>query len=121
MLGLSLLALGLLKGNIPFIDTFVKMDSTVSNSNNAFSILFVLQKHSCGDYASGTNHTLPTYGYARMYSGVNTATFVKHITSQMLTKEGLNNLGDTVTTLAEIEGLEAHRNAVAIRLKDIRA
>ncbi|KAI9090554.1 histidine biosynthesis trifunctional-protein [Phlyctochytrium arcticum] len=76
---------------------------------------------SCGDYASGTNHTLPTYGYARMYSGVNTLTFVKHITSQTLTREGLNLLGDTVTTLAEIEGLEAHRNAVAIRLKDIRA
>ncbi|KAJ3329352.1 trifunctional histidinol dehydrogenase [Blyttiomyces sp. JEL0837] len=76
---------------------------------------------SCGDYASGTNHTLPTYGYARMYSGVNTHTFVKHITSQMLTKEGLDKLGDIVTTLAEIEGLEAHRNAVAIRLKDIRA
>ncbi|KAI9011115.1 histidine biosynthesis trifunctional-protein [Gaertneriomyces semiglobifer] len=76
---------------------------------------------SCGDYASGTNHTLPTYGYARMYSGVNTLTFVKHITSQMLTREGLDLLGDTVTTLAEIEGLEAHRNAVAIRLKDIRA
>ncbi|TPX69952.1 hypothetical protein SpCBS45565_g01988 [Spizellomyces sp. 'palustris'] len=76
---------------------------------------------SCGDYASGTNHTLPTYGYARMYSGVNTLTFVKHITSQMLTREGLDRLGDTVTTLAEVEGLEAHRNAVAIRLKDIRA
>lgn len=77
-------------------------------------------KNSCGDYASGTNHTLPTYGFARMYSGVNTHTFVKHITSQELTKEGLDRLGDTVTTLAEVEGLEAHRNAVAIRLKDIR-
>ncbi|KAI9325110.1 histidine biosynthesis trifunctional-protein [Zopfochytrium polystomum] len=76
---------------------------------------------SCGDYASGTNHTLPTYGYARMYSGVNTHTFVKHITAQTLTKDGLNRLGDVVTTLAEIEGLEAHRNAVALRLKDIRS
>ncbi len=75
---------------------------------------------SCGDYASGTNHTLPTYGYARMYSGVNTHTFVKHITSQTLTKEGLDSIGDAVTTLASIEGLEAHRNAVAIRLQDIR-
>jgi phosphoribosyl-ATP pyrophosphohydrolase/phosphoribosyl-AMP cyclohydrolase/histidinol dehydrogenase len=55
-----------------------------------------------------------------MYSGVNTDTFLKHITSQELTKEGLDLLGDTVTTLAEVEGLEAHRNAVAIRLKDIR-
>ncbi|KAJ3090330.1 trifunctional histidinol dehydrogenase [Quaeritorhiza haematococci] len=75
---------------------------------------------SCGDYASGTNHTLPTYGYARMYSGVNTTTFVKYITSQNLTSEGLDRLGDVVTTLAEIEELEGHRNAVAIRLKDIR-
>lgn len=75
---------------------------------------------SCGDYASGTNHTLPTYGYARMYSGVNTDTFLKHITSQKLTKEGLNGLGDIVTTLAAVEGLEAHRNAVACRIYDLR-
>lgn len=75
---------------------------------------------SCGDYASGTNHTLPTYGYSRMYSGVNTLTFVKHITSQQLTADGLNRLGDTVMRLAEIEGLEAHRNAVAIRIANIR-
>jgi len=76
---------------------------------------------SCGDYASGTNHTLPTYGYARMYSGVNTATFLKHITAQQISREGLDGIGDTVTTLAAVEGLEAHRNSVAIRLKDIRA
>ena len=55
-----------------------------------------------------------------MYSGVNTNTFVKHITSQNLTADGLDALGDTVMTLAECEGLEAHRNAVALRLKDIR-
>lgn len=55
-----------------------------------------------------------------MYSGVNTHTFLKHITSQTLTKEGLDAIGDAVVTLASIEGLEAHRNAVAIRLKDIR-
>ncbi|KAF9175079.1 trifunctional histidinol dehydrogenase [Mortierella sp. AD010] len=75
---------------------------------------------SCGDYASGTNHTLPTYGYARMYSGVNTDTFLKHITSQQLTRDGLDAIGDTVMRLAEIEGLEAHRNAVAVRINDIR-
>ncbi|KAJ2237552.1 trifunctional histidinol dehydrogenase [Coemansia sp. RSA 1722] len=74
---------------------------------------------SCGDYASGTNHTLPTYGFSRMYSGVNTATFVKHITAQELTREGLANIGETVMALAEVEELEAHRNAVAIRLRDI--
>ncbi|KAJ3120807.1 trifunctional histidinol dehydrogenase [Nowakowskiella sp. JEL0407] len=75
---------------------------------------------SCGDYASGTNHTLPTYGYARNYSGVNTNTFVKHITAQKLSREGLNNLGDTVAELAAVEGLDAHRNAVLVRLEDIR-
>ncbi|KAJ1554269.1 trifunctional histidinol dehydrogenase [Cladochytrium tenue] len=76
---------------------------------------------SCGDYASGTNHTLPTYGYARMYSGVSTDTFLKFITTQTLTRDGLDQLGDVVTALAAAEGLEAHRNAVAIRLRDIRA
>jgi phosphoribosyl-ATP pyrophosphohydrolase / phosphoribosyl-AMP cyclohydrolase / histidinol dehydrogenase len=75
---------------------------------------------SCGDYASGTNHTLPTYGYSRMYSGVNTHTFVKHITAQTLTSEGLDSIGDCVAMLAEVEGLQAHRNAILIRLKDIR-
>ncbi|KAG0171705.1 trifunctional histidinol dehydrogenase [Apophysomyces sp. BC1034] len=75
---------------------------------------------SFGDYASGTNHTLPTYGYSRMYSGVNTLTFVKHITSQELTADGLDRLADTVMRLAEIEGLEAHRNAVHVRVADIR-
>ncbi|KAJ2557543.1 trifunctional histidinol dehydrogenase [Coemansia sp. RSA 1933] len=74
---------------------------------------------SCGDYASGTNHTLPTYGFSKMYSGVNTATFLKHITSQELTRQGLANIGQTVMTLAEVEELEAHRNAVAIRLRDM--
>lgn len=75
---------------------------------------------SFGDYASGTNHTLPTYGYSRMYSGVNTNGFVKHITSQECTAEGMDLLGDTVMRLAEIEGLGAHRNAVAVRIADLR-
>ncbi|KAG0359010.1 histidinol dehydrogenase-domain-containing protein [Gamsiella multidivaricata] len=93
----------------------------VEQVNNAGSV-FVghFSPESCGDYASGTNHTLPTYGYARMYSGVNTDTFLKHITSQQLTRDGLDAIGDTVMRLAEIEGLEAHRNAVAVRINDIR-
>jgi histidinol dehydrogenase len=70
----------------------------------------------CGDYASGTNHTLPTNGFARQFSGVNTLSFQKHITSQELTKEGLKRLGPVVITLAEREGLEAHANAVRVRL-----
>ncbi|MCY7310752.1 MAG: histidinol dehydrogenase [Chitinophagaceae bacterium] len=73
---------------------------------------------SVGDYASGTNHTLPTNGYAAMYSGVSSDSFVKKITYQELTKEGLENIGYTVMTMAAAEGLDAHKNAVAIRLKN---
>src|SRR6056297_3268439 len=71
---------------------------------------------SMGDYASGTNHTLPTYGYARMYSGVSLHSFQKFITMQTISKEGLQKLGPIVETLAEVEGLHAHRNAVSLRL-----
>ncbi|TVR15709.1 MAG: histidinol dehydrogenase [Balneolaceae bacterium] len=74
---------------------------------------------SMGDYASGTNHTLPTYGYARMYSGVSLQSFQKFITMQKVNKTGLRNLGPTVETLAGIEGLEAHKQAVSIRLKKL--
>ena len=73
---------------------------------------------SVGDYASGTNHTLPTNGYAAMYSGVSLDSFVKKITYQQLTKEGLENIGNTVMTMAAAEGLDAHKNAVAVRLKN---
>ncbi|MBK9464553.1 MAG: histidinol dehydrogenase [Chitinophagaceae bacterium] len=73
---------------------------------------------SAGDYASGTNHTLPTNGYAAMYSGVSLDSFVKRITYQQLTKEGLQNIGNTVMTMATAEGLDAHSNAVAVRLKN---
>lgn len=72
---------------------------------------------SAGDYASGTNHTLPTNGYAAMYSGVSLDSFVKKITYQQLTKEGLQQIGPTVMTMAAAEGLDAHKNAVTIRLK----
>ncbi len=72
---------------------------------------------SAGDYASGTNHTLPTNGYAAMYSGVSLDSFVKKITFQELTKEGLINIGNTVMAMAAAEGLDAHQNAIALRLK----
>jgi histidinol dehydrogenase len=71
---------------------------------------------SVGDYASGTNHTLPTYGYARMYSGVSLDSFVKRMTVQSLSYEGLQVLGPTVAKMAEVEGLDAHRRAVTLRL-----
>jgi histidinol dehydrogenase len=69
-----------------------------------------------GDYASGTNHTLPTNGFAKAYSGVSLDSFYKKITFQQLTKQGLQNISKTVTTLADAEGLQAHANAVSIRL-----
>jgi len=72
---------------------------------------------SVGDYASGTNHTLPTNAYARMYSGVSVDSFVKKITFQKLTKEGLNSIANTVEKMAEAEGLSAHARAVSIRTK----
>ena len=72
---------------------------------------------SVGDYASGTNHTLPTNGYAAMYSGVSVDSFAKKITFQKLSKQGLENIGNAVMEMATAEGLDAHKNAVAIRLK----
>ena len=71
---------------------------------------------SAGDYATGTNHTLPTNGYAKAYSGVSTDSFLKKITFQKLSKEGLEQISKTVEVMAEAEGLEAHANAVRVRL-----
>ena len=73
---------------------------------------------SAGDYASGTNHTLPTSGWARAFSGVNTDSFLRKITYQEISREGLSALGGTIMTMAANEGLDAHRNAVAIRLAE---
>jgi len=70
---------------------------------------------SAGDYASGTNHTLPTNGAARVYSGVSVASFTKTITFQRLSEDGIRNLGPTIETMAAAEGLDAHKQAVAIR------
>ena len=74
---------------------------------------------SLGDYASGTNHTLPTYGYARNYSGVSVDSFVNKVTYQKATAQGIKNLGPAVEQMAAAEGLDAHKNAVSIRLKSI--
>ncbi len=75
---------------------------------------------SCGDYASGTNHTLPTNGFAKAYSGVSLDSFVKKITYQKITKEGLVNLGPHVQEMAESESLHGHANAVKVRLDSIK-
>lgn len=89
----------------------------VENAGSVF--VGALSPESCGDYSSGTNHTLPTYGYARQYSGVNTATFQKFITSQDVSKEGLKSIGKAVMALARVEGLEAHRRAVEVRMEKL--
>jgi len=75
-----------------------------------------LTPESAGDYASGTNHTLPTSAYARSYSGVSLDSFVKKITFQHISENGIRNLGPSIEVLAEIEGLQAHKNAVSVRL-----
>lgn len=93
-------------------------DELASKVVNAGSVF--IGNYSCesaGDYASGTNHTLPTNGYAKAYSGVSLDSFVKKITFQKLSKEGISNIGKTIERMAEAEGLDAHKNAVSIRLK----
>ena len=75
---------------------------------------------SAGDYASGTNHTLPTNGFSKAYSGVNLDSFLKSMTFQKISKEGLKNIGNAIEFMAEAEGLQAHKNAISIRLKDLQ-
>ncbi|MEG2510723.1 MAG: histidinol dehydrogenase, partial [Chryseobacterium sp.] len=97
------------------IENFENYIEKIQNAGSVF-----LGNYSCesaGDYASGTNHTLPTNGFAKNYSGVSLDSFVKKITFQNLSKEGLQNLGTTIELMAEAEGLFAHKNAVSIRLK----
>ncbi len=92
--------------------------SLINKVLNAGSVfLGHLTPESAGDYASGTNHTLPTSGFARSYSGVSVDSFVKKITFQHISEEGLQHIGSTVEILAELEGLHAHKNAVSIRKK----
>ncbi|HEU4496544.1 MAG TPA: histidinol dehydrogenase [Flavobacterium sp.] len=75
---------------------------------------------SAGDYASGTNHTLPTNGFAKNYEGVNLDSFLKSMTFQKITKEGIQSIGRAVEIMAEAEGLQAHKNAVTLRLEEIK-
>lgn len=88
---------------------------------NAGSVF--LGNYSCesaGDYASGTNHTLPTNGFSKAYSGVSLDSFVKKVTFQKLSKEGIQNIGKAIELMAEAEGLDAHKNAVTLRLKSFQ-
>jgi histidinol dehydrogenase len=88
----------------------------ITNAGSVFLGNFTPE--SAGDYASGTNHTLPTNGYAKAYSGVNLDSFLKKITFQEITQEGIRNLGPTIQILAENEQLEAHKHAVTLRIGD---
>ncbi|XCF05068.1 histidinol dehydrogenase [Tamlana crocina] len=96
-------------------------DLYVNGISNAGSVFIGnYTPESAGDYASGTNHTLPTNGFSKAYSGVNLDSFQKSMTFQKISKEGIFNIGETIELMAEAEGLQAHRNAVSIRLKDLK-
>ncbi|HEY5687150.1 MAG TPA: histidinol dehydrogenase [Yeosuana sp.] len=90
----------------------------ISNAGSVF--IGDYTPESAGDYASGTNHTLPTNGFSKAYSGVNLDSFLKSMTFQKISKVGLLNIGETIELMAEAEGLQAHKNAVSIRLKDLK-
>lgn len=123
----------LINGNqeaLDFINAYGAEHFIICSENESFFINGIINAgsvfignytpESAGDYASGTNHTLPTNGYSKAYSGVNLDSFLKSITFQKITKTGLQNIGKTIELMAEAEGLQAHKNAVSIRLKDIQ-
>ncbi len=103
-----------------FIVATKNNDFYLDNIENAGSVFIGnYTPESAGDYASGTNHTLPTNGFSKSYSGVNLDSFLKSITFQEISKEGIKRLGKSIEIMAEAEGLQAHKNAVTIRLKDL--
>ncbi len=93
----------------------------VENITNAGSVFIGnYTPESAGDYASGTNHTLPTNGFAKQYSGVNLDSFMKSMTFQRISEEGIQNIGPAIELMAEAEGLQAHKNAVTLRLNKLK-
>ena len=100
------------------VDNAEKVSDEIINAGSIF--LGNYTPESCGDYASGTNHTLPTNGHARAYSGVSLDSFVKKITVQHITAQGLKELGPIVETMAEAESLQAHKRAVSLRLSSLK-
>ena len=115
---------------LDFVNDYAPEHLIISTRNDEFFIdrienagsVFIgsFTPESAGDYASGTNHTLPTNGFAKAYSGVNLDSFTKSITYQKISEEGIQNIGKTIELMAEAEGLQAHKNAVSVRLKAIR-
>lgn len=106
--------------NILIISTnnYAAIADKITNAGSVF--LGEFTPESAGDYASGTNHTLPTNGWARSYSGVNLDSFLRKITFQEISKEGLKNIGPAIEIMAAAEELEAHKNAISLRLKEIK-
>ncbi|WP_026713622.1 histidinol dehydrogenase [Flavobacterium daejeonense] len=103
-----------------FIVCTANNDFYVDNIENAGSVFIGnYTPESAGDYASGTNHTLPTNGYAKNYSGVNLDSFMKSMTFQKISEKGIQNIGKAIEIMAEAEGLQAHKNAVTLRLKSL--
>ena len=96
---------------------YMELAKKVVNAGSVF--LGSLTPESAGDYASGTNHTLPTNGYAVAYNGVNLDSYNRKITFQHITKEGIESIGSTVELMAEAEGLDAHKNAMTVRMRPL--
>src|SRR5690606_22706216 len=108
-------------GPEPFIICTENEDYYINGIANAGSVFIGnYTPESAGDYASGTNHTLPTNGFSNAYSGVNLDSSLKSMTFQKISKEGLKNIGKAVELRGEAEGLQAHKSAVTIRLKDLK-
>lgn len=104
-----------------FIICSKKEDYFVNGIQNAGSVFIGnFTPESAGDYASGTNHTLPTNGFAKNYSGVNLDSFLKAVTFQKISEQGIKNIGNAIEIMAEAEGLQAHKNAVSLRLKTLK-
>ena len=103
-----------------FIVCTEKEDLYINSIRNAGSVFIGnYTPESAGDYASGTNHTLPTNGYAKQYSGVNLDSFTKSITFQKISKKGIQTIGSAIEIMADAEGMHAHKNAVTLRLKSL--
>ena len=119
------------KQALALINEYAPEHFIVCTNNNDFFIDGILNAgsvfignytpESAGDYASGTNHTLPTNGYSKSYSGVNLDSFTKSITFQEISKKGIQNIGKSIELMALAEGLQAHKNAVSIRIKEINS
>ncbi|RIV30704.1 histidinol dehydrogenase [Flagellimonas lutimaris] len=104
-----------------FIVCVENEDYYLENIQNAGSVFIGnYTPESAGDYASGTNHTLPTNGYAKQYSGVNLDSFMKSMTFQKISEKGIQGIGSAIELMAEAEGLQAHKNAVTLRLKSLK-